>query len=433
MNIIVAILILGIVILFHELGHFLVAKANHVTVLEFAFGMGPKILSFEKNGTVYAWRALPFGGSCTMLGEDDAEENGLEGSFQKAALWRRALIVAAGPLFNFLMALICSMILIAVAGADPATVVEVAEGSPAAEAGLKAGDLIVRYEGNGIANASEMYIDILLKDIPTDEVHLTVERDGRKQKITFVPATETSYKLGFYYQDTEDNSGVMITRVIKGSAMREAGLAAGDVLQSLNGTEIHNTDELQAYLDEHPMDGTPIDVGFSRGGHAMEAKGLVPQQDTQAFLDFSFNLAREKQDFAGWLKYSFGEVGYWIHVVLRSLESLLDGTFSINEMSGPVGIVDTIGDAYEEAVPLGALAVFLTILNMITLLSANLGVMNLLPFPALDGGRLLLFLIEAIRKKPADPRVESRINYAGLMILMAFMVYVTIHDIWKLL
>ena len=432
MRIIIAILILGLVILFHELGHFLLAKLNHVAVLEFAIGMGPKLFSFKKGETVYALRALPFGGSCSMLGEDDENGNYAEGSFQKAALWRRALIVAAGPCFNFIMALIGSMIMIGCAGAAPAVVTDVQQGSPAAEAGLQEGDRILRYEGNGIVNADELYVDIILSDIPTDRIRLTVERQGEKQKLVYEPETETSYKLGFYYQDTADESGVQITRIVKNSPMRKAGLAAGDIITALDGQEIHSVDELTAYLDEHPMDGTPIDVSFSRSGHDLLAEGLVPQEDTQAFLGFAFNLAREKQNFGGWLHYSLGEVRYWIHVVIKSLGSLFNGTFSINEMSGPVGIVDTIGDAYEEAKPFGAASVLLTLLTYVVLLSANLGVMNLIPFPALDGGRLLLHLIEAIRRKPANTRLESRLNYVGLLVLLTFMVYISIHDVLKL-
>ena len=432
-RILVAILILGIVILFHELGHFLLAKWNHITVLEFALGMGPKILSFKKGGTVYAWRLLPFGGSCSMLGEDDPESGTMQGSFQNAALWRRALVVAAGPGFNFIMALVCSMIVIGAAGADPAVVLEVEEGSPAQEAGLQEGDLILKYEGNGIANASEMYIDLVLSEVPTDVIELTVKRDGKKEKIVYAPETESSYKLGFYYQDSEDNTGVLVTRLTEGSVLRKAGFLAGDIITALNGSSIHNMEELQSYLEGHPMDGSPITVSYLRNGHAMEAEDLVPQVEEQAYLGFSFNLAREKQGFAGWLHYSFAEVRYWVHVVIKSLTSLFSGTFSIQEVSGPVGIVDTIGDAYEEAKPMGVGITLLTLINIVVLLSANLGVMNLLPFPALDGGRLLLMLIEGIRRKRGNPEIEAKINMIGLLILMAFMVYVTIHDILKLI
>lgn len=432
-RILVAILILGIVILFHELGHFLMAKWNHITVLEFALGMGPRILSFKKGETVYAWRLLPFGGSCSMLGEDDPEASTVQGSFQSAALWRRALVVAAGPCFNFIMALLCSMIMIGAAGADPAVVLEVEAGSAAEAAGLQEGDLILRYEGNGIANASELYIDLILGDIPTDEISLTVKRGGKKEKIVYAPETETSYKLGFYYQDTADNTGVQITRLTEGSALRKAGFLAGDIITSVNGSEIHTTEDLMSYLGEHPLDGTPVTVSYTRNGHAMEEVELTPQEEEQAFLGFSFNLGREKQGFFGWLKYSFAEVRYWIHVVIKSLVSLFNGTFSVQEVSGPVGIVTTIGDAYEEARPMGIGITLLTLINIIVLLSANLGVMNLLPFPALDGGRLLLMLIGGIRRKPVDPEIEARINITGLMILMAFMVYITIHDILKLI
>ena len=431
-RILIAILVLGAVILFHELGHFLAARLNHITVLEFAIGMGPKILSFDRGGTTYAWRALPFGGSCTMLGEDDPEEGSKEGSFSSAALWRRAIVIAAGPLFNFLMALIGSMILIGVIGAAPAVVAEVEEGSPAAEAGLQAGDRILKYEGNGIANADELYIDLILSDIPTDRISLTVERDGKKEKIEYAPYTESAYKLGFYYQDTPENEGVQITRLTKGSTLRQAGFLTGDIITAMNGHEIHNIEELLTYLEENPLDGSPITVDYTRSGHAYTAEDLIPQVEENAFLGFSFNFAREKQGFGGWLQYSFGEVRYWIHVVIKSLESLFNGTFSMNEMSGPVGIVTTIGDAYEEARPMGIGVVLLTLINFIVLLSANLGVMNLIPFPALDGGRLLLIAIEAVRGKKNDPEIESKINWVGLMVLMAFMLYITAHDIIKL-
>ena len=126
MRFVIALLVLSCVIIFHELGHFLAAKASHVKVNEFAFGMGPKILSFKKGDTVYAWRLFPIGGMCAMQGEDDEDDS--EGSFQKAKVWQKILIVAAGPLFNFLLALIIAFIVIIAIGADPARVTEVEEG-----------------------------------------------------------------------------------------------------------------------------------------------------------------------------------------------------------------------------------------------------------------------------------------------------------------
>ena len=432
MRILIALLLLGFVIFFHELGHFLLAKANHITVLEFALGMGPKILSFERGGTVYAWRLLPIGGSCSMLGEDDPDCKDLDGSFERAALWRRALVVAAGPVFNFIMALVGAMILIAAVGADPANITEVPAGSPAAQAGLMAGDRIIRYEGNGIANASELYTDILLSDIPTDKIDITVRRGREKIRFSYVPETETRYMLGFSFQDTNEGEGVLVTSLTKNSVLRTSGLRAGDVISAIDGHAIADMNALVAYLDAHPFDGSPVDVTYLHNGREAIAEDLVPEKELQASLGFSFNLAREKQNFAGWLSYSFGEVRYWIHVVIRSLGGLISGQFSMEDMSGPVGIVTTIGDAYEEARPFGLKAALVTLVNLMVLLSANLGVMNLIPFPALDGGRLLMMLIELLRGRPADRRWEARLNYVGLMVLMAFMLFVSFQDILKL-
>ena len=143
MKFVIAILILSAVIIFHELGHFLLAKANHIIVTEFAIGMGPKLLSFTKGDTTYALKLLPFGGSCSMLGEDEDESQ--EGSFNNASVWRRMSVIAAGPVFNFILAFLVAVVVISVVGADPARVTEVTEQSPAAEAGLQPGDIITRY------------------------------------------------------------------------------------------------------------------------------------------------------------------------------------------------------------------------------------------------------------------------------------------------
>ena len=199
MQIVIAILILSAVIIFHELGHFLLAKANHIVVTEFAVGLGPKLISFTRGDTTYALKLLPFGGSCSMLGEDEDEEE-KEGSFNKASVWRRISVIAAGPVFNFILAFLVAVIVISVVGADPARVVSVEAGSPAAEAGLQEGDVITRYEGNGIANGRELYTDIDMDGVPLDTVTLTYERNGKSHTVSYTPDTTTQWMLGYYYQ-----------------------------------------------------------------------------------------------------------------------------------------------------------------------------------------------------------------------------------------
>jgi regulator of sigma E protease len=133
------------------------------------------------------------------------------------------------------------------------------------------------------------------------------------------------------------------------------------------------------------------------------------------------------------LKYSAGEVLFWLRVTVKTIGGMFSGTFSINDMSGPVGIVKTVGDAYGTvAAQVDVFSAILTLLGIMTMISANLGFMNLIPLPALDGGRLLLMIIEAIRRKPGNRELEANINFYGLMLLLAFMVYVTVHDILRL-
>lgn len=430
MQYLIAILILGVCILFHEFGHFLLARLNKITVVEFALGMGPILFRHKskKSGTVYAFKLLPFGGSCSMLGED--EDDTQPGSFLSKNVWQRISVVAAGPVFNFILAFFCGMIVIGLAGFDPARVVEVEEGSPAAEAGIQTGDLITRYEGNGISSGRELYADISLDGVPTDEIKLTYKRDGEKHMVTYVPETSQRYLLGFSY--SADASQVEVTSLTPGSPISEAGVQVGDIITGLNDHEVTSAESLIHYLQDNPLDGSPVDISYTHNGKEKNAYQVSPDYVTEASLGFSFNLAREKTGIAGTIGNSFRDIGYWIHVTYKSLLSLITGKFSVNDMSGPVGVVSTIGDAYKEAAPEGPLVTFLTMMNMLVLITANLGVMNLLPLPALDGGRLFFMLIEVIRRKPVKREIEGRVHFAGLMILLAFMVYVTIHDIWKL-
>ena len=426
MKIIIALLVFSVIILFHELGHFLLAKRNNIAVTEFSLGMGPRLLSTEKGGTRYSLKLFPIGGSCMMVGEDD--DNTTEGSFNNASVWARISVVAAGPIFNFILAFVFAMIITSVVGYDPAKVLQVTEGSPAAEAGLQEGDVITEFQGRHISIGRDLDSYMNLHGLQDEEISLTYKRDGKKYNIAYTADSEERYMLGFYYMSEGEPQ---ITQVMIGSSMAEAGVMPGDIIREINGVDVTDAEGLQEYLAEHPLNGLEVTLGMERDGK-VETIVATPQMTKTVDSGFVYNIYREKTNFLGVMKYSAVEVRYWISSTIESLIMFVKGQFSVNDLSGPVGIIDVIGDSYEEAKEEGAVMVWMQMLYWAILLSANLGVMNLLPIPALDGGRLVFLLIEAVRKKRLNPNVEGMIHFAGFMLLMLLMVFVMFNDFRRL-
>lgn len=426
MKILIALLVFSVIVLFHELGHFLLAKRNGIAVTEFSLGMGPRLLSTEKGGTRYSLKLFPIGGSCMMVGEDEDDDS--EGSFNNASVWARISVVAAGPIFNFILAFVFAMIITSVVGYDPARVLQVTEGSPAAQAGLKEGDIIKEFQGRHISIGRDLDSYMALHGLKDEEISLTYERDGKKHDIQFQANSQSRYMLGFTYL----SEGIPeITQVMLNSAMAKAGVMPGDIIREINGTAVADSQEIQAYLQEHPLDGTEITLGIERDGK-VETISAIPQMTKHVDSGFIYNIYREKTNFLGVMKYSAVEVRYWVSTTVESLMMLIKGQFSVNDLSGPVGIIDVIGDSYEEAKGEGAMMVWMQMLYWAILLSANLGVMNLLPIPALDGGRLVFLLIESVRKKRLNPNVEGMIHFAGFVLLMMLMVFVMFNDFRRL-
>lgn len=426
LNILIAIIIFSVIVVFHELGHFLLAKKNGIEVTEFSLGMGPRLLSTVKGNTRYSLKLFPIGGSCMMVGED-GEEDG-PGSFGHASVWGRISVVAAGPIFNFILAFVFALVITSVMGYDPPKVLSVEENSPAEEAGLQVGDIITSFQGKPISIGRDISLYESLYGMQQDQIKMTVKRDGKKIDLNFKAASEKKYMLGFsYVPDGEPE----ITEVFVDGAMMKAGVLAGDVITAVDGTKVSTGEELQTYLGEHPLGENVVTITVSRDGKEKEFT-VQPTVRTQVSTGFVYNLYREKTNFFGVLKYSAVEVRYWISSTIDSLGLLIKGTFRVNDLSGPVGIVDAIGSSVEEAKSEGTVVMWMQMFYWAILLSANLGVMNLLPLPALDGGRLVFLLIEAVTKKKVNPNIEGMIHFAGFVLLMALMVFVFMNDIKRL-
>lgn len=343
MGIVIAILLFGAIIIIHEMGHFLAAKANGIRVDEFSIGLGPTLVGKKIGGTLFSLKLLPFGGAC-MMGEDDADDMS-EGSFNSKSVWARISVIAAGPLSNLLLGWILCIIVVAWMGYYAPVISSVEEGYSAAEQGVREGDVITRLDGKKIHLWEEISL-YNLTGSQEDTVELTYERDG------------------------EETTVVLERRQLEDDSYARLGITG-------------------------------------------------PQRTQEAGFFES-------------LKYGAYTVKYWIDYTFKCLKMLVTGQVGLNQMSGPVGIVSVVDDTYQSARPAGAKVVTLSLMNIAILVTANLGIMNLLPIPALDGGRLVFLLLEAIRRKRIPPEKEGMVHFAGFALLMLLMVIVMFNDIRRL-
>jgi len=323
-----------------------------------------------------------------------------------------------------------SVIVIGTMGYDPPIVTSVIPDSPVFEAGIREGDLITDFDGEHVNFGKEVYLHNYLHPLDSsDPIEITYLRDGEKTTVYVKPAEYDYYSVGIsYYADEKE---AQIAEVAEGSPMMSAGLKAGDVVTALNGTPIKTGSDLERYFAEHPLSGDILEVDYLRHGGQFHAS-VYPEKGTAYRVGFSYNRANVKATAGEILKYSFAELKYEITTVFKSLGILFSPQGSLDMLSGPVGIVEVVGTTYDASVSSGFLVTLMNLLGIMIMLSANLGVLNLLPIPALDGGKFILLVIEAIIRKPVPKKVEGIVTMIGAGLLFLLMIVVLVNDVLKL-
>ena len=371
--------LLSIMVVIHELGHFLFAKLFKVTVLEFSVGMGPAIYTTKKRKnkktkdkkneidiaasfrsseeslntdaltefegtekTVFSVRALPIGGYVSMAGEDNESDD--PNAFHKKPVWQRFIITVAGAIMNILLGVICMFALV---------------GMESAQDGYLASNTIHSFQENSVSDKGD------------------------------------------------------------------SALKAGDKIIKVDGVRVHTGNELVYEIMNSGYE--PIDLVVIRNGKEVTLHDVTFPTETQSgatFGNYDFVMQAEKADFATIMKHSFFRSFSTVKVIIDSLVDLVGGRYGAEAVSGPVGMAGAVGEATKSGIN--------SVLYLFTLITMNLGVFNLLPIPALDGGRLIFLIIEAIRRKPVKKEFEQAVNTAGIMILMALMLLITVKDIFNL-
>ena len=431
LNIVWAILIFSLVVIIHEFGHYFFARLGGIKVNEFSLGMGPRLFSFDAAGTKWSVKLLPIGGSCMMEGEDESSDD--EGAFANKSVWVRIWTVFGGPLFNFILAFLLSLFVIGSIGVDKSNIVSVTKGYPAEEAGLKAGDVITKINGTSINIGREVSSYFVFHPLSNEDVKIEVKRGDEKLDFTVKPQEKEKFYLGFTYSPGDGEAA--IDSLTDDSALKAAGAAAGDVITAVDGTVIKSGTELNNYFVSSPLDGKEVKITLKKAdtGNTEEITVTPKSAGSSYTLGLVSNTAREKLGIGGTLYYSLNETKYVVVTTIESLKMMVTGRVKPKEIAGPVGIVNMIGNSYEQSKNDGIMVILLSMASISILISANLGVMNLLPIPALDGGRLVFLIIEAVRGKPVDPDKEGRVHFVGFVLLMLLMVAVLFNDILRII
>lgn len=343
--VVIGILLFGFLIFFHELGHFLLAKASGIQVNEFSLGMGPKLFGFRRGETQYSLRLLPIGGYCAMEGED--EESDAEGSFSGKPVWKRFLVVAAGGVFNMILGFFMMMIVLGQQDVFATTqIASFTENSALEAAGAQVGDRIVEVDDYAIYTDRDLNFSLALAN--PDSITMTVERDGQRVDLgTFA----------LHSQTLEDG-----TRTVS----------------------------LDFYVE-------PESVTFF---------SLVRRSATDTFS--------------------------MVRMVVETLKGLFTGRFGLNDVAGPIGTAQAIGQAASAGLAVGFGQAVLNMLLIMVMFTVNLGVINLLPLPALDGGRLLFLIWEGVTRRPVPAKYEGYVHAVGFVLLIGLMVVVAFNDIVRI-
>lgn len=423
------IFVIGVLVFVHELGHYLAARRVGVRVLTFSIGFGPRLLGFTRGGTEYKIAAIPLGGFVKMAGETvEDQRSGAPDEFLSKSKWQRFQVLIAGPAMNILLAIfvLWGVLLQGTsvpAYRDMAPVVGAFEKeAPAVEAGMQVGDRILRVDDRAVATWDEFLFAVAGK--ARREVTLLVERDGEHRTVTVVPRAEGKYEIGDIgvLPDTHPN----IPSVNPGEPADVAGLKAGDVILAVAGETVSFARQVSELIAEHGAGGREIVVRVLRDGRELDIPVTPMQRETGQWaigIAISDQVERIEPGVFEAFRMSLEQNWESAGLIFRTLAGLFTGETSPKQLMGPVGIAGLSGES--------ARAGLIPLLSLLASISLNLGLLNLLPIPVLDGGHILIILLEGIARRDFSVRVKERMLVAGFVLLMLLMVAVIYNDLTR--
>ena len=421
--------VLGVLIFVHELGHFLAARRHGVRVLTFSLGFGPKVLKVKRGDTEYCISVIPLGGYVKMAGENPEDpRSGQPDEFLSKTKWQRFQILFAGPAMNIILAVVVTTFVLAYQGVQvavywdqPAVIGSVVGGSPAEKAGLRPGDRIVQVAGDTVDTWKDLDIAIGIRR-PDRDVAVSVVRNGQTITSNVRPVAEGKYEISDIGVMPDVNP--IITQVIPGDRAEQAGLKAGDIVLSVNGVRMATRAQLIDVISQ--SGGKTVQLTVKRGSEDVTLTGTPEQRGARGMM--GFYISEPTRSFTPGpfeaVKLSVEHNIESSGVIFRTLAGLFTGETSVRQLQGPVGIAQLSGESANEG--------FITLLSLMAMLSINLGILNLMPVPVLDGGHILIMALEGIARRDFSMQVKEKMLLAGFVVLMMLMVTVIYNDLTRI-
>ena len=419
--------VLGVLIFVHELGHFLAARRHGVRVLTFSLGFGPKILKVTRGDTEYCVSAIPLGGYVKMAGENPEDpRSGQPDEFLSKSKWQRFQILFAGPAMNIILAVVVLAFVLS-QGAEifvymdqPPVIGAVLPDSPAAQAGVRRNDRILTVAGRAVPTWEDLLIEIITR--PNRDVGVTLLRDGATVSTTVRPVGEGKYEIG--------NIGVLpdinpvVDSVIAGDIAEQAGFKAGDVVLAINGERVVTAGQFRQVVGRVGERDTQFTI--RRGDQQLDLRATPKNRGDGAKVGLYISDPRKsfKPGPLEAVRMSVQQNIKSSGLIFRTLAGLFTGATSVRQLQGPVGIAQLSGEAAQQD--------FIALLSLMAMLSINLGILNLMPVPVLDGGHILIMALEGIARRDFSMQVKEKMLLAGFVVLMMLMVTVIYNDLTRI-
>lgn len=440
--ILIGVLLFELIIFIHEFGHFITAKKSGIKVNEFSLGMGPKIFSFGKGETKYSLRIFPIGGFCSMEGED--EESPEPRAFNNAKVWKRMIVIIAGAVMNIILGFVLMFVVVVQQDAYSSTEVQSFPATSFSSCtGLQSGDVIKEINGYGISTSMDFNYPISTAELKTvDGSTLEIYKEDCGNNLYNMAVSLVQDKNNKLSDEQVSKVNELLSKstneIVKAKSKEDAFSVYENYYKEINDVCGIKDYKVEKIVEKETRKRYTADILVERNGEEKLLKNVqfftyTTKDNSDPQVSIDFYVKPIEKTFGSVISQTFKQTISTCKMIYASLGGLLTGKFGLKDMSGPIGIASAVTTVASESLSSGFMSAVNSIIYVMMIITVNLGLFNMLPFPALDGGRFVFLIIEAIRGKSVPRKVEAIVNGIGMGLLILLMILITANDIFKLI